>query len=110
MQRSSIGIETGRVRHDHRHAARHIRAASRSAGFFTIGIALAVLAGGALFAGSTGALKVTESASAPAPSVADAEHMQPDDHAMADGARSGAVGEAPARSQSAAQSAAKPAQ
>ena len=57
-----------------------------------------------------GALKVTESASAPAPSVADVERMQPVEHAMANGARNVVVSEAPARSPSDAHSAAKPLQ
>ena len=110
MQRSFIGTEAGRVHHHHRLAARPVRAASRSAGFFTIGIALAVLAGGALFAGSTGALNVTESASAPAPSVADAGRVPPGDRAGADGARNVVVSEAPARSSSAPGGAAGPLQ
>lgn len=108
MQRNFIGIEAGRFHHDHCLAARHVRVTCRSAGFFTIGFALAVLAGGSLFAVSTGALKATESTSAPAPSAADAERTQPIDHAKADGTRSVVISEAPARSPSDAHSAAKP--
>lgn len=110
MQRNFIGIGPGRVQHNHRLAARHIGAASRSAGFFTIGFALAVLAGGSLFAGFIGAFKATESTSAAAPSMADAERVQPVDHDKADGAMSVVVSEAPARSPIDAQSAAKPPQ
>lgn len=110
MQRNFIGIEAGLVDPDHCLAARHVRATGRSAGFFTIGLALAVLAGGSLFALSTGALKATESTSAPAPSAADAERTQPVDHTKADGTRSVVVSEAPARSPSGSRSAANPQQ
>jgi hypothetical protein len=105
-----IGIEAEWVQHDHRLAARHVRATGRSAGFFTIGLALAVLAAGSAFAASTGALKATDSTSAPAPSAADAERTQPGDHAQADGTRNIVVSEAPARLRSDARSAAKPQQ
>jgi hypothetical protein len=110
MQRNFIGIEAGLVHRAHRLAARHVRATVRSAGFFTIGFAIAVLAAGSLFAASTGALKATDSTSAPAPSAADAERTQSVDHAQADGTRSVVVSEAPARLRSDARSAAKPQQ
>jgi hypothetical protein len=110
MQRNFIGIEAGPVHHDHCPAARHDRANCRSAGFFTIGFALAVLAGGSLFAFSTGALKATDSTSAPAPSAADAEGTQPADNATAEGTRRVVVSEAPARSRSDARGAATPQQ
>lgn len=110
MQRNFIGIEARRVHHDHRLAARHVRATGRSAGFFTIGFALAVLAAGSLFAASTGALKATDSTSAPAPSAADAEGTQPVDKAKAEDTRSVVVSEAPARSRSDARGAATPQQ
>lgn len=110
MQRNFIGIEPGRVHHDHRLAARHVRATGRSAGFFTIGFALAVLAAGSLFAASTGALKATDSKSAPAPSAADAEGTQPVANAKVEGTRGIVVSEAPARSRSDARGAATPQQ
>lgn len=110
MNRNSMRIEPAQVHPDHRFAPRHIRTVHPSRGFFTLGFALAVLAGSALFTGATGALHVTESVTAHAPSGAVAERTQPVDHVKAEDTRNVVLSEAPARSPDSADSAAKPLQ
>jgi hypothetical protein len=110
MIRNSMRIEPEHVHPDHRFAPRHIRPVHLSGGFFTLGFALAVLAGSALFAGASGALNVAEPASASTPGGAVVERAQPVDHLKAEGARSVVISEAPTDSPNNARNAAKPLQ
>jgi len=110
MQRNLMRIEPAQVHPDQRFAPRHVRTASRSAGFFTIGFAIAVLAASALFAGAAGSLDVAESASAQTPSGTAVERTQSVDHEKTDGARNVVISEAPARSPKDARGATEPLQ
>ncbi len=108
MQRNLLPTELEQLHPDRRLPRRRIGAASPSAGFFTIGIAIAVLATGALVAGAGQALDVVDSASAPAPSRSAAERTQPVDDLKEDGAGSVVVSEAPASVRTAAGGNTKP--
>ena len=83
-------------------AARNIRNAAPSAGFFTIGFAIAVLAASALAVGGAQAVKEVASASPPASGMADVEGMQPVDGAKAENASNVIVSQAPATTPSSA--------
>jgi hypothetical protein len=110
MNRHSMRIEPAQVHPDHRFAQRHIGTVHLSRGFFTLGFALAVLAGSALFTGATGALQATEAVTADAPSGAVAERTQPVDQVNAEDVRNVVLSEAPVHSRNSADSAAKPLQ
>lgn len=110
MNRNSMRVEPAQVHPDHRFAPRHIRPFRLSRGFFTLGFALAVMAGSALFTGAISRINVTESASASTPSGMVVESTQPVDHVKAEGARKFLISAAHADSPNSARSAAKPLQ
>jgi hypothetical protein len=83
---------------DRRFAQRPIRTASSSAGFFTLGIAIAVLAAGLLVTGTIEELDVAQSASAPAPTEEAGERRQPAASVKTEGGRNVVIGEAPSGS------------
>jgi hypothetical protein len=95
MQRNVLRSAPEQAVADRRPSRRRIRAPVRSAGFFTIGFAIAVLAAGSLFAGATGTLGVTESASATAPGGAVVERTQPVDPTRAADASEVVISKAP---------------
>ena len=98
MKPNTLGIEAPRTPTGHRFARRRSRTASRGAGFFTLGFAVAVLAVGSLFAGAIGTLDVAESASAPAPSRVAGERTQPAAGATTKGEGNVVVSRAPSAS------------
>jgi hypothetical protein len=79
---------------DDRFARRRIRTASRSAGFFTLGFAIAVLAAGSLFAGAMGERDVADSASAATPTEVAGERRQPAGSGKTEGASNVVISEA----------------
>lgn len=77
MQRNPRRTKAPQALPGRRFPRRLIRADTASAGFFTIGFAIAVLAVGALFTGAVGELDVTQTASAPTPAETVGEHARP---------------------------------
>lgn len=77
MQRNPRCTKAPRALPGHRFPRRLIGADTASAGFFTLGFAIAVLAVGTLFAGAVGELDVTQTASAPTPAQVAGERTQP---------------------------------
>ena len=77
MKPNTLRIEVSQTPTGHRFARRRVRTAPRGAGFFTLGLAIAVLAVGSLFAGAVGTLDVADSASASTPAQGVGERTQP---------------------------------
>jgi hypothetical protein len=77
MQSNLRGIKALHRSPEHPLSRRRTRTACPSAGFFTLGFGIAVLAAGLLFAGAMGQLDFARSASAPTQSELAGERAQP---------------------------------
>ena len=110
MQRNSMGAALAHAQPDQSPAKHHVRTALHSAGFFTLPIALAVLAASALLAGAGGAFEGAESASAATTSQPATADAQPIDEAKASGAKDVVASEAPAHASNSARGAGNPVQ
>lgn len=77
MQRNVLRTDALQTPSGHCFSRRRMRAASASAGFFTIGIAIAVLAAGSLFAGAMELVDDAATASAPAAAQVAGDRAQP---------------------------------
>ena len=98
MQANVPRIEATHLPPEHHLSPRRTRTTAPSAGFFTLGFAVAVLAGGLLFAGAMGELPVAKSVSAPTRSKLAGEPAQPAGNVKTESARSVVIGEAPSES------------
>jgi hypothetical protein len=98
MQRNLLGVEAFHRPLEHPLSRRRTRTAYPSAGFFTLGIGIAVLAAGLLFAGAMGQLDVAKSASAPTQSELAGERAQPAGRVKTEDAGNVVISEAPTES------------
>jgi len=98
MQGNVPRIEATHLPPEHHLSPRRTRTTAPSAGFFTLGFAIAVLAAGLLFAGAMGELPVAKSVSAPTRSDLDGSQAQPAGNVKTEDASSVVISEAPSKS------------
>jgi len=98
MQPNVVRSEAPQIALEDRLPRRRIRSADRDAGFFTLGIALAVLAAGGLFAGVMQGLDGAKTASIPAPTEMAGQRRAPAAEVKPDGAGAILISEAPSGS------------